>query len=265
MSQSTRRAVAIVPVRVGSQRLPRKALLTESGRPLFAHTFEQVAQAKSFAARYVATDSDEVLASAAALRIPTVETSPTCRTGSERCAEANAGFPAPFDEIVDVQGDWPEVDPRDLDALVECLRAGDAPIATLAVPLDLADPIDAARFVDPNVVKVVCDRRGRALYFSRASIPVRRDDTPVLRQRHIGVYAFTRAALAAIRELPDSPLADAESLEQLRWLEHGFSIAVLTARNAPVGIETRADYDAFLARRAVSAKSARPSAEDVNR
>jgi 3-deoxy-manno-octulosonate cytidylyltransferase (CMP-KDO synthetase) len=234
-------AVAIIPVRVGSQRLPGKALLAESGRPLFLHTWERAVAAQSFAASYIATDSEEVAAAAVAAGAPVLRTSPDCQTGSERCAEGAATLGPEVGYVVDIQGDWPEVAPADLDALVASLRAGDAPTATLAAPL----PDDAA-FANPNVVKVVRGLRGDALYFSRAPIPhgAPRDQ----RLRHIGVYGFTRGALAAIRSLPSSGLAEAESLEQLRFLENGLRMQVLAASSEPWGIETREDYDAFLTR-----------------
>lgn len=234
-------AVAIIPVRVGSQRLPGKALLAESGRPLFLHTWERAVAARSFTACYVATDSDEVAAAAAAAGAPVLRTSPACQTGSERCAEGAATLGPEIGFVVDIQGDWPEVAPEDLDALVETLRAGGAPTATLAAAL----PEDDA-FANPNVVKVVRGRSGDALYFSRAPIP--HGAAADRRLRHIGVYAFTRSALASIPSLPSSGLAETESLEQLRFLENGLAMRVLDATSTPWGIETREDYDAFLAR-----------------
>lgn len=240
-SRRRQHAVAILPVRVDSQRLPRKALLAESGRPLFLHTYSAARAATAFARVYVATDSDEVAAAASAFGAPVVRTSPKPRTGSERCAEALASIDD-AELIVDVQGDWPEVDPSDLDRLVEALAGGTRPMATLAAPLH-----DQAAILDPNVVKVVRARNGDAMYFSRAAIPYQRGQTyPVW--RHIGVYGFTRQALASITDLPSSGLAEAESLEQLRFLENGIPMQVLTARGDPWGIETRADYDRFLQR-----------------
>jgi 3-deoxy-manno-octulosonate cytidylyltransferase (CMP-KDO synthetase) len=234
-------AVAIIPVRVGSQRLPGKALLAESGRPLFLHTWERAVAARSLHTCYVATDSDDVAAAAAAAGAPVLRTSPDCQTGSERCAEGAATLDADIGFVVDIQGDWPEVAPSDLDALVATLRSGAAPTATLAAAL----PDDEA-FANPNVVKVVRGLEGDALYFSRAPIP--HGAAPERRLRHIGVYGFTREALASIPGLPSSGLAETESLEQLRFLENGLRMRVLDATSEPWGIETREDYDAFLTR-----------------
>ena len=234
-------AVAILPVRLDSQRLPQKAMLAESGQPLFLHTFEAARRARCFERVFVATDSDAVAEAAAAAGAAVVRTSPRPRTGSERCAEAAAEISARV--YVDVQGDWPEVDASDLEALTAALLQG-APCATLAAPL--ADP---ARIADPNVVKVVVARDGRAMYFSREPIPHVRPGREHPRLRPIGVYGFDRDTLLRLPDLPSSGLDEAESLEQLRFLENGIPITVLTAHGDPWGIETRADYEAFLRRR----------------
>ncbi len=234
------RALAIVPVRVGSQRLPGKALLGESGQPLFLHTCDQARQARNIDLVCVATDDDRVEAAARAAGYTVVRTSPSCRTGSERCAEAATAIPC--EAVLDIQGDWPEVDPRDLEAVVDQLLRGEAVCNTLCTPLRDDDVAQ-----NPNVVKVVRGRSGKALYFSRAAIPFRKEaDHPLL--RHIGVYGFARDTLLRIPRLPSSGLAEAESLEQLRFLENDIPMHVLDAHGDPWGIETRSDYDAFLQR-----------------
>jgi 3-deoxy-manno-octulosonate cytidylyltransferase (CMP-KDO synthetase) len=247
-------AVAIVPVRVGSQRLPGKALLAESGKPLFLHTWERTVAAGCFDACVVATDDADVAAAAERAGAPVVLTSPACRTGSERCSEAARSLEGKV--FVDVQGDWPEVDPDDLRTLATTLLDTGADCATLACELRLPD--DDAKLRDPNVVKVVAGLGGRALYFSREPIPhVKAGAPPFPRMRHIGVYAFRRDVLLRLPSLPSSGLDEAESLEQLRFLENGIQILVLTARGAPWGIENRADYDQFLAREALRTKRSR--------
>lgn len=237
---ATVRALAIIPVRVGSQRLPGKALLRESGQELFLHTCDQAKKAANIDRVVVATDDDVVETAAKRHGYGVVRTSPACRTGSERCAEAAAAIPC--EAVLDIQGDWPEVAPRDLEAIVDQLLRGEAVCNTLCVPL--ADP---AAIANPNVVKVVRGRNGKALYFSRAAVPYVKDgDFGLL--RHIGVYGFARATLLRIPPLPSSGLAEAESLEQLRFLENDIPMHVLDAQGDPWGIETRADYDAFLGR-----------------
>jgi len=233
-------ALAIVPVRVGSQRLPGKALLTESGKELFLHTCDQARLARNIDRVCVATDDDRVEAAARRHGLQVVRTSPACRTGSERCAEAAAAFACRA--VLDIQGDWPEVDPRDLEAIVAQLLDGAAVCNTLCVPL-----VEPAAIADPNVVKVVRGGNGKALYFSRAPIPFVKEGSFPLR-RHIGVYGFARDTLLRVPGLPSSGLAEAESLEQLRFLENDIPMHVLDAQGDPWGIETRADYDAFLLR-----------------
>lgn len=239
---------AIIPVRVDSQRLPGKALLRETGAPLFAHTCEQAVRADCFDDVLVATDSEEVANLANAIHgVRAVMTSELPRTGSERCAEAALGLPHQI--FVDIQGDWPEVDPHDLRRLVEHLATdptSDRLCATLAAPLR-----DATKIADPNVVKIARGHDGRALYFSRLPVPFeRRGSDTRTALRHIGVYGFTRATLLRIPELPSSGLDEAEGLEQLRFLENDIAIQVLDASGDPWGIECRADYDAFLQRHA---------------
>lgn len=248
MSTASIQALAIIPVRVGSQRLPGKALLTESGQELFLHTCDQAKKARNIDRVCVATDDDRVQAAAERAGYGVVRTSAACRTGSERCAEAAATIACRA--VLDIQGDWPEVAPGDLEALVAQLLAGQAQTNTLCAPLH-----DESTLQNPNVVKVVRGLSGKALYFSRAAIPFRKDGEapaagtralPTL--RHIGVYGFTRDALLRIPAMPSSGLAETESLEQLRFLENDLAMHVLDAQGDPWGIETREDYDAFLQR-----------------
>ena len=241
----TIQALAIIPVRVGSQRLPGKALLRESGQELFLHTCDQAKKAGNIDLVCVATDDDDVERAANAKGYRVVRTSEACRTGSERCAEAAAEFDCRV--VLDIQGDWPEVDPRDLEALVQQLLDssgdGDAVCNTLCAPLD-----DRATIDDENVVKVVRGGNQKALYFSRQPIPFVKAPATFPTLRHIGVYGFARETLLRVPGLPSSGLAEAESLEQLRFLENDIPMHVLDARGNPWGIETRSDYDSFLRR-----------------
>lgn len=254
-------ALAIIPVRVGSQRLPGKALLKESGQELFLHTCDQAKKARNIDLVCVATDDDDVEAAAKRKGYEVVRTSAACRTGSERCAEAAQQIECRA--VLDIQGDWPEVAPSDLEALVAQLLDGEAQCNTLCARLDDRPTID-----NPNVVKVVRGGNGKALYFSRQPIPhgagpngagpqadgdsessaseTKEAGFPIL--RHIGVYGFARETLLRIPGLPSSGLAETESLEQLRFLENDIPMHVLDAQGNPWGIETREDYDSYLQR-----------------
>jgi len=249
------RVLAVVPARLSSTRLPRKMLLRESGRYLFQHTVEAIRRAVSVERVVVATDSDEVLAAAREVDIDAVPTSPEHPSGTDRVEEAVRVIRREgqsFDVVVNVQGDEPELSPADLELLVGAFDDPDVQVATLCAPIRLRDEVQ-----DPAVVKVVTDARGDALYFSRSPIPSldhpsrpSRPGAPGLSgaRRHVGVYAFRPSALERFCALPPGALETTESLEQLRWLEAGHRMRVLETAEAPAGIDTREQYEAFLRR-----------------
>ncbi len=241
------KVLVVIPARLASTRLPAKALLRETGKFLVQHVHESVSKARSADRVVIATDSDEIAAAASSFGAQVERTRTDHASGTDRMAEVVARMPA-VEIAVNVQCDEPEVRPEDVDRLVECLRSGDAGVATLAAPC----PPD--RFHDAAAVKVVTDAKGRALYFSRSPIPYPRfpaalPDAGRCVLQHVGMYAFRRAALEAFAATPPSPLERAEGLEQLRLLEHGWAIAVGTIERAPVGIDTPADYARFVASR----------------
>lgn len=233
------RALVIVPARLASTRLPRKALLRETGRYLVQHVWERVLLAKKPARCVIATDAKEIEDACRSFGAEVVMTSPEHPSGTDRCAEAyrKLGFAA--DLVVNVQGDEPELDPSYVDRLIEVMERSDAPMGTLAEPL--TDTDEAKK---PQVVKVVLDARGRCLYFSRSPIP---SEGPWL--RHVGMYAFTPAFLDAFTRLPPAELEKRERLEQLRALASGHAIqAAVVAPSGVRGIDTPEDYAAFVAR-----------------
>lgn len=250
------RAIAIVPARLGSQRLARKMLLDRTGRALVVHTLENLASARSLSRVVVATDASEIATVVERAGFEAVLTSPEHPSGSDRVHEALEKLGADqWDVAVNVQGDEPELLPSDLDLLCAQFADREVQAATIAVKLDAPEHALA-----PQVVKLVCDRRGDALYFSRAAIPYRasdgaaayaRQDAPpwssVVR-RHLGVYAFRPDALARFVSLPRGALERVENLEQLRWLEAGERMRVIEGRSCALGIDTQADYDAFVER-----------------
>lgn len=242
-------ALAVLPARLGSTRLARKVLLDETGMPVFVHAAKNAATCSSIARVVVATDADEVRKAGETFGIEVVMTSPAHASGTDRVDEAVRIVGGTYDVVINVQADEPEIDPRDLDRLVAAFDDPEVEAATLAAPI-----VDEDELVESSVVKVVRGSNGDALYFSRAPIPHRshaREGAPraPLAMRHVGVYAFRPEALAAFCALAPSALETTESLEQLRWLEAGRSMRVLDAPKAPVGIDTRADYDAFVRRR----------------
>jgi 3-deoxy-manno-octulosonate cytidylyltransferase (CMP-KDO synthetase) len=244
------RALAVVPARLGSTRLARKMLLRESGRYLFEHTVAGVRRASSLASVVLATDSEEILAAAREVGVPALLTSAAHPSGTDRVHEAyellRARGEGPFDVVLNVQGDEPEIAGESLDPLVAAFQDEGVQLATLCTPL-----ADARAALDPSIVKVVLGRSGDALYFSRAPIPAlapgaREATAPYL--RHVGVYAFRPAALRRFCSLPRAALELREGLEQLRWLEAGLPIRVLVSAEGSTGIDTPEHYAQFLAR-----------------
>lgn len=236
----------VIPARLGSTRLPRKVLREVGGRPVVRHVWEAALQSGAEEV-VIATDSAEVLDACASFGARAQMTSPQHASGTDRVNEIAraAGWPAAA-IVVNLQGDEPLMPPA-LIREVAGLLASDpqAHIASLCHPLHGLE-----EWLNPNVVKVVMDRRGHALYFSRAPIPWRRDgatrEQPQLPQglayRHIGLYAYRVAALAEFSALAASPLEECEALEQLRALSHGFCIRMGVTENPPPrGVDTEED------------------------
>lgn len=241
------RAVAIIPARLGSTRLPRKVLLDRTGKPLIQHVWEAAKQASGVSRVVIATDDDRVLAAAKGFGAETVLTSTDHPNGTSRLSEAAAKLGLAGDQvIVNVQGDEPEVEPEAIDGAIATARQPGCSIGTVAVPFQKGENPR-----DPNCVKVVVDLQGRALYFSRSMIPFDRDakggaDAACL--RHVGLYAYTREFLDCYVRLAPTPLERAEQLEQLRALQHGYSIGVAVRPFARIGIDTAEQYEAFVRR-----------------
>jgi 3-deoxy-manno-octulosonate cytidylyltransferase (CMP-KDO synthetase) len=243
-SRESWRAVAVIPARFGSTRLPGKPLLAETGKPLIQHVYEQVRQARGLAEVIVATDDERILAAVEGFGGRAALTSSAHTCGTERVAEVARDLQA--DIVVNVQGDEPELPPEDLEKLVGLLAAEEeARMATLAYPSD-----DLQAYRSPSVVKVVVDARGYALYFSRSPVPFYRDTQsgPPRFLKHLGIYAYRREFLLALTRLPPTPLEQAEKLEQLRALEHGYRIRVGLASRDSLGIDTPEEYRTFVAR-----------------
>ena len=245
------RVCVVIPARMHSTRLPGKMLLRETGRSLLEHTHEAACRAKTPLAVVVATDHEKIAAEVRRFGGEAMITSPDHASGADRVAEAAERLPG-FDVYVNVRGDEPELDPAAIDRVVELLQEDpSAPMATLAAPIH-----EPQRLHDPACVKVVFDRSGRALYFSRSPIPFVRDAQAALEEscggalfhHHIGLYAYRREFLLQLAQLPPSPIENAEKLEQLRVLEAGETIRVGVVDEAAQGIDTPSDYAAFVQR-----------------
>jgi 3-deoxy-manno-octulosonate cytidylyltransferase (CMP-KDO synthetase) len=235
--------IALIPARLASTRLPDKPLADIGGRPMVVHVADR-ARAAGASRVAVATDSERIADAVRAAGHEAVITSSDHPSGTDRLAEAaqRLGL-APDTIVVNVQGDEPLIPPALVRAVATRLASmPDAAIATAAHPID--DPSD---FASPNVVKVVLDRAGRALLFSRAPIPHDRDGgnpVPPGALRHVGIYAYRAAFLLAYPSLARAPIETLESLEQLRALWHGYPIVVdVVASPPPGGVDTAADLE----------------------
>lgn len=226
--------VAAIPARYASTRLPGKPLLPIAGRPMIEHVYRRAAQARGLDRVVVLTDDERIAAVVAGFGGEVLMTPTECASGTDRIAWAARSWDAAA--IINVQGDEPAIEPTAIEAVARHLRAHpEDPIVTLAAPV--AGEVGS----DPNAVKVVLDRRGYALYFSRAQIPYPRRPgaAPVL--LHLGIYGYQRAALLTLAGLEPTPLELAESLEQLRALENGIAIRVLEAERGEGGVDTPED------------------------
>jgi len=231
-----RRIAVIIPARFGAQRFPGKPLADLAGRPVIAHVVERAQRARGVDIVAVATDDERIARAAEGAGAQTIVTG-EARTGTDRVAEAARRLdPAP-DVVVNLQGDEPLIEPGVVEALVGAMVPG-VEMATLARPLVEGE------LARSQVVKVVTDLEGNALYFSRAAIPHRRSGgASPLARAHVGIYGFTAAFLQRFAALPQGQLETEESLEQLRALEHGHRIRVAETAYAGFGIDTPEDLE----------------------
>jgi 3-deoxy-manno-octulosonate cytidylyltransferase (CMP-KDO synthetase) len=233
----------VIPARLGSTRLPRKPLADIAGKPMVIRVAERAQQSLAHSV-VVATDSPEIEAACNEYRIECLLTSPDHPTGTDRLAEVAQLLKLPADAlVVNVQGDEPLIPPGLINQVAQTLAENtQCAISTVAVPI-----ADHAEIDNPNVVKVVLNRAGEALYFSRAPIPFVRDTQSVHKTehlRHLGIYAYRADFLQAYSRLEPAPPEQAEALEQLRALWNGYRIAVhIASETPPAGIDTPEDLE----------------------
>ncbi len=227
--------LGVIPARLDSTRLPGKVLREICGRPMLQHVFARARRAELLGDLVVATDSQEVFEYCAHAGIKALMTSSSHQSGTDRIHEVMGHMPA--DIYVNIQGDEPMIRPEHVSALLRpFFNDLSVQVTTLKTPIS---PEEAR---NPNCVKVVTDRSGTALYFSRSTIPYRRDQAArAIYFKHLGMYAYSRAALERFHQLPPSALEQAERLEQLRFLEHGVPIHVAETALDTIGVDTEED------------------------
>ena len=235
--------IGIIPARYASTRFPAKPLAILGGKPVIQRVYEQVAGILDDA--YVATDDERIEEAVKAFGGKVVMTSVHHKSGTDRCYEAFQKVGEGFDVIVNIQGDEPFIQRSQLEAIKACFEDEATQIATLVKPFTPADGFDALENV--NSPKVVVNKDMKALYFSRSIIPYQRNKDKQewlaghTYYKHIGLYAYRAAVLKEITALPQSSLELAESLEQLRWLENGYTIKVGISEVETIGIDTPQD------------------------
>lgn len=240
--------IGIIPARYQSTRLPGKLLLDLGGKSVLQRVYENASQSKALHQVIIATDHPLIAQHCKDLKMSCVMTAGGHQSGTDRCAEAALQF-SDVDYVVNLQGDEPFLQAHEIDGFVKYLISKDADIATLACPFH-----SEAQLSDPSKVKVVFGHQGKALYFSRSIIPYIRTIDPDkwinqhVHFRHVGMYAFRYHILQELTKLPMGTLEQMESLEQLRWLEHGYDINVHCGSYEGVGIDTEEDYYKAVAR-----------------
>ena len=231
---SSLRIAAVIPARLQSTRMARKVLRPIAGRPMVEWVWRAASVSGLMDPVVVATDAEEVAEVCRARSIPVVMTSAACPSGSDRVREVSRQIDA--DIYVNIQGDEPTLTPDFFPPLLALFERPEVQVATLAVRCPLEE------IANPNAVKVVTALDGRALYFSRATIPFDRDAVGVSGcRKHLGIYAYRKAALERFAELQPSPLERVERLEQLRLLENGIDIYVAAAPRDTIGVDTEED------------------------
>jgi 3-deoxy-manno-octulosonate cytidylyltransferase (CMP-KDO synthetase) len=233
------KTLGIIPARYGSTRLPGKPLKDICGKPMVQHVYERAIQAKSLSKVVIATDDERIVRAAEAFGAEAHMTAKDHPTGSDRAAEVAREYDC--DIVVNIQGDEPLILPEIIDEIAQALQdEKSAPMATGCYRI-----LGKEQLADPNVVKVVCDLNGYALYFSRSLIPYPRSGVLFAAYEHIGIYAYRKEFLLKYVELPGTPLSATESLEQLKVLENGYRIRVVRTAHPynALSVDTQEDLD----------------------
>lgn len=235
------KVVGIIPARYASTRFPGKPLALIKGKPMIQRVYEQALKSKLDAV-VIATDDVRIADAVMDFGGQYVMTSPNHRSGTDRCCEALDLLKTKYDAVVNIQGDEPFINPKQIDLLVDLIVRDDTPLASLAKRID-----DADELFSPNAVKVVVNQEGNAMYFSRNPIPFMRNvdrDEWLAKGRfykHIGIYAYKADVLHQVAHMEPSALEQAESLEQLRWLENGLAIRMALSDAENISIDTPDD------------------------
>jgi len=237
-----KKAIVIIPARFASTRFPGKPLVKIGGKTMIERVYEQANQCAQVSQIFVATDHEEILKTVIDFGGNGVMTSVQCQSGTDRCAEVILHRALNEEIIINIQGDEPFIQPEQIAELIELMQSDSVKIGTLAKSITESESL-----FNPNVVKIVRSKEGRALYFSRNPIPFIRGVKPdqwigkADFFQHVGLYGYKKSTLLALTKLPPGMLEQAESLEQLRWLEAGYELFVAETDYESLGIDTPDD------------------------
>lgn len=229
--------IGIIPARYASTRFPGKPLVDIGGKTMIQRVYEQCKKATSLVDVVVATDDERIADHVKSFGGNVVMTSVEHQSGTDRCAEVLSKYSGPCDAVINIQGDEPFISPDQINALAAVFAQPNTQLATMKKRLTTE-----AEVQNPNCVKVISNHVGDAIYFSRSPIPYRRNhDTEVIYFKHIGIYGYSADALRQITKLPVSALEKAENLEQLRWVENGYRIALVETQTENLSIDSPDD------------------------
>lgn len=237
-----KRIVGIIPARYASTRFPGKPLIDIGGKSMIQRVYEQCKKATVLSDVIVATDDERIAAHVTAFGGKVVMTAETHQSGTDRCAEVLSKLDASCDVVINIQGDEPFIDPNQIALLAEAFQEKSTQIASLIKKIKQEDEVK-----NPNVVKAIRNTKGEAIYFSRSPIPYRRNPgVDITYFKHVGIYAYRADVLPELTRLPLGLLEQAESLEQLRWVEYGYRIALRETDLETIAIDTPDDLERVL-------------------
>ena len=233
------KVIAMIPARYGATRFPAKLMQDLCGKPVIVHTYQRVKDTQLFDEVYVVTDDDRIEKAISEVGGRVIRSKKEHNSGSDRLAEASQDLPV--DIIVNVQGDEPFTNKENLEKVIDIFAKDIDNTVDVASLMEVIT--ESEEIANPNNVKVVVNRQNEALYFSRSVIPYQRADVGSPYYKHIGIYAYRKAALQHFTELPPSVLEETEKLEQLRYLENGYKIRLALTNIPTIGIDTPDDLE----------------------
>lgn len=234
--------IGVIPARYASTRFPGKPLIDIGGKSMIQRVYEQCKKTSVLSDVIVATDDDRIAEHVISFGGKVIMTADTHQSGTDRCAEVISTYKGKCDAVINIQGDEPFIDPKQIELLASAFNEESTQIVTLIKKIKSEEEVR-----NPNVVKAIANKNNQAIYFSRSPIPYRRNPgVDITYFKHVGIYGYRKQVLAEITQLPMGKLEQAESLEQLRWVENGYSIVLKETDLETIAIDTPDDLDKVL-------------------